>query len=137
MISTQETIILFIGVLILASLAVSAFSNLVSEGTGKSLTIGEQSMEKVSNSFSIVRVNEQNIIVRGEFGNINILSCQVLVDMVPVSGSWNIVYDKGDLGLLNPGDLAIFTLSSALSSGTHEILVHCPEVDRSVEVQID
>ncbi len=133
---SSEAVILFIGVLIAASLAVYTLSSFISSSTGKSMAVSQQALEKTTNAFSIVNINEQNLYVRGEFGEIDLNKCAVLVDGATTTGTWHYLYDKGSSNVLDPGDLAVYTFSTMLSSGTHTIEIHCPTLYRSIEVTI-
>ena len=110
MIQSQETLILFIGAIIVAALVVTALYTQVSNTAGSTASTTAEVQKKVLSSFEVVQIYENNIYVKGVSGELNVSKIVVTVNGIPQDANVSLLRDSYDNGLLDPDDLAVITL---------------------------
>ena len=110
--STQELMILFIGVVIVAGLAVTTMTGQIRAALGTSESVTQQASRQVSTEMSIVSVysngTDTNIFIKGISGQIDVNNATVLINGSPVTPLYRgFVRDSGAPGVLDPGDAYI------------------------------
>ncbi len=138
MIYTQELLILFTTVVIVAALAAGALSGFVQSNVSKAKSVGEEIQEQVASDVDIVGIHatgtEMNIYVKGLAGAVD-LEPTVFVDgTVANVTTYGFIRDGGDVNKVNAGDLAYITVSGSFADGkTHKIRVVFPQAEAEIE----
>jgi len=142
LIYTQELLIIFTTVVIIAALAAGAISGFIESNISKARSVTEDVREQVASDFDILEVHaaggELNIYLKGLAGAID-LEPTVFVDGIVANvTSYGFIRDKGDANKLNAGDLAYITVSGDFADGkTHRIRVVLPQAEAEVEKVIE
>lgn len=114
MIYSQEVIILFIGALLAASLAIFSLYGQIVSSTGQVGSVGSDIQNSVASSFSIVQVSDGNIYIRGISGELNVSDIVLTLNGAPISFSVQFLRDRGSNRLLDPEDLIVIDTNTSI-----------------------
>jgi len=113
-VNSQEALILFIAVVVVASLAVYTLNNEFQLALSRASTVSTVAARQSSTALEILSVygdaNETNVVIKGIIGVIDVNSLTVFVDGVPYVGKGVFVRDGDGDGVLDPGDVYIISL---------------------------
>ncbi len=118
--NSQEVIILFVAIILAASLVIFTLYGQVREATGKAEDVSTEVSRETLTDFEIVNVNpsssESNIYIRGVSGELNVYDTVVVVDGVPYTPAVRMLRDERTPGILDPDDLALLRIPTDIGT---------------------
>ncbi len=141
MIYTQETLIIFIAVVLAAALAVSVLSSAVQGNLASARSVSEQVGEQVAADVDIVSVNagpsEMNVYVKGIAGSVDPEPTVFVDGTVADVNAVVFIRDEGDVNVINAGDLLAIVVSGSYADGKeHEIRVIFPQAEAIIRTVV-
>ncbi len=134
MIYTQETLIIFIAVVLAAAVAVYALSSTIQENVASARSVSEQVGQQVSADVDIVGVNagatEMNVYVKGIAGSVDPEPTVFVDGAVADVNDVVFIRDAGDVNVINAGDLLAIVVSGSYADGKeHTVRVIFPQAE--------
>lgn len=114
---SQEAIILFVAVLLVALLTISALYAQIQSASNKAYTVGQQVQGSISKDFVILSIYDKNVYVKGVSGELNVARTSIVLNGIPQTFSYAFLRDAGANGFLDPNDLVVFQIEKEINEG--------------------
>ena len=112
--NSQEMLILFIGVILAASIVVTSLYNVIQAGSSQAESVSKSVQEQSIKDYTVIDISsgdtDTNIYVQGVSGSLDTNNILVLVNGISYNPTTSFVLDKKVPGFLDPGDVLLIRI---------------------------